>query len=139
VSRSFSTTSRRLREHQSIFRRRRAPAAALFETDGSIREIAGHRPAQRDRQARRASFCQELPLSTQFSWFRADRFEIVQKAARRRGADRRWSPHPSLAVELAQTGGLTLVGFLRERRFNVYADPIGPLLINRGGTKPDKT
>ena len=51
-------------------------------------------------------------------------FEIVSKAAQARiGMLIAVSAPSSLSVELAQKSGMTLVGFCRQARFNVYTHP----------------
>jgi FdhD protein len=118
----------RLRERQSIFSKTGGlHAAALFETDGSIREIAEDigRHNATDKLVGASLLRSELPLSDTILLVSGRTgFEIVQKAyAAGVPILASVSAPSSLAVELAQTAGLTLVGFLRERRFNLYANP----------------
>jgi FdhD protein len=118
----------RLRERQSIFSKTGGlHAAALFETDGSIREIAEDigRHNATDKLVGASLLRSELPLSDTILLVSGRTgFEIVQKAyAAGVPIVASVSAPSSLAVELAQTAGLTLVGFLRERRFNLYANP----------------
>ena len=117
----------RLREQQSIFSKTGGlHAAALFAEDGSIRAVAEDigRHNATDKLIGAFFLGRELPLSDSVLMVsgRAG-FEIVQKAyAAGIPIVASVSAPSSLAVGLAQTGGVTLVGFLRERRFNVYAN-----------------
>jgi FdhD protein len=118
----------RLRESQSIFSTTGGlHAAALFETDGSIRRIAEDigRHNATDKLVGASFMREELPLSNTILMVSGRTgFEIVQKAyAAGLPIVASVSAPSSLAVELAQTAGLTLVGFLRGRRFNLYANP----------------
>ena len=115
----------RLRERQSIFSRTGGlHAGALFDGTGAIGAIAEDigRHNATDKLVGGAFLSGELPLDGQILRVsgRAG-FEIVQKAfAAGIPIVASVSAPSSLAVELADAGGVTLVGFLRGERFNIY-------------------
>jgi FdhD protein len=118
----------RLRERQSLFARTGGlHAAGLFWADGTlteVREDIGRHNAT-DKLVGSQLLRGGLPLSDAILVVsgRAG-FEIVQKAfAAGIPIVASVSAPSSLAVALAETGGVTLIGFLRERRYNVYANP----------------
>ena len=115
-----------LTERQSIFSKTGGlHAAALFSADGALRRIREDIGRHNATDKLVGSFLQEgaLPLSDAILLVsgRAG-FEIVQKAfAAGIPILAAVSAPSSLAVALAETAGMTLVGFLRGRRFNVYS------------------
>jgi FdhD protein len=115
----------KLQERQSIFSKTGGlHAAALFAADGSLVMVAEDigRHNATDKLIGALLRGDRLPFgeSVLLVSGRAG-FEIVQKAYRA-GVPilASVSAPSSLAVELAETAGVTLVGFLREQRFNVY-------------------